>query len=256
MNTRPLLLCSVCLALLVGCTATGPSAAERRLMEGEIPACKATTPSNRLTAAWWKARLESQEAQAKTQHDTVLIGDSITHNWDTIAPDLQKQYFGDVLNLGISGDKTQDVLWRIARIDWQVVAPKRIMLMIGTNNTGHHPSETPENTFEGIRAILRYLRQHCPQAKITVLAIFPRAQDANHPMRKTNDAINAQLRRLADGKHVFFRDISAYYLLPDGRTLNTAILPDQLHPNKEGHRLWAAATAYDFLHDYAPEAAE
>ena len=51
---------------------------------------------------------------------------------------------------------------------------KRIMLMIGTNNTGHQPSETPENTYRGIAAIVRELRAQCPQAKITLLVIFPR----------------------------------------------------------------------------------
>ena len=211
---------------------------------------RATQRVSRLETGWWKARLAEQETKAKQSWETVLLGDSITHNWDVIAPDLQKQYFGDVLNLGMSGDKTQNVLWRIARIDWQVVAPKRIMLMIGTNNTGHSPSEDPENTYRGIAAIVRELRAKCPQAKITVLAIFPRAKEKTHPLRVTNDAINAKLPQLADGKHVFFRDISAYFLLPDGKTLNMALMPDALHPNKEGHRLWAAATAFDFLNDY------
>ena len=237
------------LGLLVstGCLSPmGWGGAQEAALEGG----KATEPVSRLNVGWWKARLESQEAKAKQPWETVLIGDSITHNWDTIAPDLQKQYFGEVLNLGISGDKTQNVLWRIARIDWQVVAPKRIMLMIGTNNTGHQPSEDPENTYRGIAAIVRELRVKCPQAKITLLAIFPRAQEKQSPLRVTNDAINAKLPQLADGKHVFFRDISAYFLLPDGETLNMALMPDALHPNKEGHRLWAAATAFDFLNDY------
>lgn len=214
---------------------------------------RATIPAERLNVGWWKARLAEKEAQAKEQFDTVLIGDSITHNWDVVAPDLQRQYFGRVLNLGFSGDKTQEVLWRIARIDWQVVAPKRIMVMIGTNNTGHRPQETPENTAAGIAAIVAQLRAACPEAKITLLAIFPRGKSRQDVNRRVNDEINAQLPALADGEHVFFRDISAYYLLPDGETLNSALLPDGLHPNKEGHRLWAAATAYDFLRDYAPE---
>ncbi|MGN0885971.1 MAG: GDSL-type esterase/lipase family protein [Candidatus Spyradenecus sp.] len=216
----------------------------------ELDGGRATQRVSRLETVWWKTRLAEQEAKAKQSWETVLLGDSITHNWDVIAPDLQKQYFGDVLNLGMSGDKTQNVLWRIARIDWQVVAPKRIMLMIGTNNTGHQPSEPPENTYRGIATIVRELRAKCPQAKITVLAIFPRAKEKTSPLRVTNDAINAKLPQLADGKQVFFRDISAYFLLPDGETLNMALMPDALHPNKEGHRLWAAATAFDFLNDY------
>lgn len=227
------------LTLVVGC-ASAPE---------PIPESRATIPAERLGLNWWKARLEEKERQAATPHDTVFIGDSITHNWDAIAPDLQRQYFGDVLNLGFSGDKTQEVLWRIARIDWGVVAPKRIMLMIGTNNAGGH-RENPENTFNGIKAIVRTLRAACPEAKITLLAIFPRGVDGKDACRQLNDAVNARLPELADEAHVYFRDISPYYLLPDGDTLNKALLPDLLHPNKEGHRLWAAAVARDFMNDY------
>lgn len=215
-----------------------------------IPVSRATTPAERLKEGWWKARLEEKEKQATTQHDTVFVGDSITHNWDRVAPELQKQYFGDVLNLGFSGDATQDVLWRIARIDWKTVAPKRIMLMIGTNNSGRRHNHPPEDTFNGIKAIVRYLRTACPKAKITLLKIFPRSMNGKDPLRQRNDAINARLHELADETHVYLRDISPYYLLPDGDTLNKALLPDLLHPNKEGHRLWAAAIARDFLNDY------
>lgn len=214
-----------------------------------IPVSRATTPAERLGTGWWKARLSEKEKQATTQHDTVFIGDSITHNWDRIAPELQKQYFGDVLNLGFSGDKTQEVLWRIARIDWKVVAPKRIMLMIGTNNAGGD-REKPENTFSGIKAIVQRLRTECPRAKITLLAIFPRGANGKDVCRSINAEVNARLPELADEEHVYLRDVSPYYLLPDGDTLNKALLPDLLHPNKEGHRLWAAAIGRDFLNDY------
>ncbi len=216
-------------------------------VEPAVMDCAATRPSHRLGTKWWAKRLEQKEAQAKAQHDTVLIGDSITHNWDVVAPDLQKQYFGEALNLGFSGDKTQDVLWRIQRIDWSVVAPKRIMLMIGTNNTGARPKGNPEETFHGIKAIVNYLRAQCPEAKITLLTIFPRNLDSKDQRRITNNAINAMLPALADGKYVILRDISALYLLPDGDTLNKALLPDALHPNKEGYRLWGETIAPEFM---------
>ncbi len=236
----------VCAVLVFGSVAVAQVPASF----GEVMDCAATRPANRLGTKWWKARLEQKEVQAQKQHDTVLIGDSITHNWDAIAPDLQKQYFGEVLNLGFSGDKTQDVLWRIQRIDWKVVAPKRIQLMIGTNNTGANPKGNPEETFNGIKAIVNYLRAECPQAKITLLAIFPRNMTSADPRRATNNAINAMLPALSDEKTVYLRDITPFYLMPDNDTLNKALLPDQLHPNKEGHRIWAAAISRDFMRDY------
>jgi len=228
-------------AVLILCCGSLPAA--------EAPSAAATTPVSRLELPWWQARLAEKEAQAATQHDTVLLGDSITHNWDAIAPDLQKQYFGEVLNLGFSGDRTEHVLWRIARIDWATVAPKRIMLMIGTNNAGCR-RDSPDEIFGGIRAIVEHLRAACPEAKITLLEIFPRNLNGADPRRQTNDAVNRRLPELADEEHVYLRTVNPFYLMPDGDTLNTALLPDQLHPTKEGHRLWAAAVSRDFLRDY------
>ncbi|MBR4945561.1 MAG: acetylglucosamine-6-sulfatase [Kiritimatiellae bacterium] len=211
------------------------------------PTNPAIVPAHRLGLNWWKVRLAEKEAQAKQQHDTVLIGDSITHNWDVVAPDLQTHYFGKPLNLGFSGDRTQEVLWRINRIDWSVVAPKRIMLMIGTNNTGHNIHAKPEDTFAGIQAIVTTLQEKCPQATITVLSIFPRGQNGSDPKRRINDIINQSIPTLANDTTVRHVDISACYLAEDGHTLRRDLLPDLLHPNKEGHRLWGEAVAKEFM---------
>ncbi len=212
----------------------------------------AVIPAHRLHLEWWRLRLAEKEAQAQTQHDTVLLGDSITHNWDVLAPDLQQTYFGNALNLGFSGDRTQDVLWRIRRINWQTVAPKRIMVMIGTNNTGWNLNKgldpAPEMTFEGIRAIVDTLKQECPQAKITLLYIFPRGVNGNDAKRRANDRINQMIPTLADGERVVCKDISTlYFAEEDGHTLRRDLMPDLLHPNKEGHRLWGEAVVTDFM---------
>ena len=187
-----------------------------------IPVSAATTPSERLGAGWWKARLEMQEAKAKTQHDTVFIGDSITHNWDNIAPDLQKQYFGDVLNLGISGDKTQEVLWRIARIDWKVVAPKRIMLMIGTNNSGHGAGEKPENTFNGIKAIVRYLRAACPEADVS----------AQQDLLVRCSALLAEAKKAAKQGSKFLADLDADAEASGAGNVPAAPAPERARENR------------------------
>ena len=215
----------------------------------------AVIPAHRQHLQWWKVRLEQKEALANRQYDTVLLGDSITHNWDVFAPDLQNHYFGDALNLGFSGDRTQDVLWRIARIDWNVVAPKRIQLMIGTNNTGHDLNAKPEDTFEGIRAIVNYLAEHCPQARITVLHIFPRGANKDDPKRIINQKINQLIPTLENGSTIVCRDLSSLYLQADGHTLRRDLMPDLLHPNKEGCRLWGEAIAPEFMGTPAATAA-
>lgn len=210
------------------------------------PTTTTNPPKDRTHMKWWANRLNEKENQAKTAHDTVLIGDSITHNWDVVAPEEQKRFFKNALNLGFSGDRTEHVLWRIRRIDWNVVAPKRIMLMIGTNNTGHN-LQAPETIYTDIKVLVEELKAKCPQAHITLLKIFPRGKLATDQKRQNNDAVNAMLDALAEEGRVTVVDISHLYLEDDGKTLKMNLLPDALHPNREGHRLWGEAVAPAFM---------
>jgi lysophospholipase L1-like esterase len=75
---------------------------------------------------------------------------------------------------------------------------------------------------------------------VLLLAIFPRGPDARDGLRQANARINAMLPSLADGKQVFFLDLNAAFLAPNG-TLSREIMPDLLHPNGRGYRLWARA---------------
>ena len=220
---------------------TVPAWAGSPVTDGAIPKITATTPVGRTSVSWWMNRLKAQEVNAQRQYDIVFVGDSITHLWDNRAPDIMRECFGDVLNLGISGDHTEHVLWRVARIDWKTVNPKKIMVMIGTNNAGHLPSQTPEEIYQGIRAILRFLRTSCPQTDIILLPIFPRGINGNDPIRKITDAVNAKLAPLADDPKVVIKDLAPLFLMPDGTTLNKKIMPDCLHPVKEGYHRWALA---------------
>jgi len=148
-----------------------------------------------------------------------------------------------VLNLGFSGDRTENVLWRLRNGEVEGLSPKLITLMIGTNNTGHR-TEPPEETAVGIKEILRELRGRMPEAKILLLAIFPRDETPDGKMRKQNDAINAIIKDFGDEKHIFFRDIGDKFLDESGN-IPKEIMPDSLHPNLDGYQIWADAIMPD-----------
>ncbi|MFM2383208.1 MAG: hypothetical protein RL515_1195 [Verrucomicrobiota bacterium] len=184
----------------------------------------------------------------KGEAQLVFLGDSITHGW--WAP-LK------AANFGIGGDRTEHVLWRLEHGNFDGLKPKAIVLMIGTNNTGHQgrPQKeldgavyqcTAEQTAEGIKAILAQLQKKCPDAKILVLGIFPRGADKNDKFRQQNEATNAIVKGFADGQKVFFLDVGAKFLEPDG-TLSKTIMPDLLHPNEKGYQIWSDAIKADVL---------
>ena len=64
--------------------------------------------------------------------------------------------FQTTQDLGIGGDRTQHVLWRLENGNIDGISPKLAVLMIGTNNCG---SNTPEEIAEGVEAIVKKLRK-------------------------------------------------------------------------------------------------
>jgi lysophospholipase L1-like esterase len=189
----------------------------------------------------------------------VFLGDSITHGWEGKGKAIWTKEWAPLkaANFGIGGDRTEHVLWRLEHGNFDGLKPKAIVLMIGTNNTGHQgrPQKelngavyecTAEQTAEGIKAILTQLQKKCPDAKILVLGIFPRGADKNDKFRQQNEATNAIVKGFADGQKVFFLDVGAKFLEPDG-TLSKAIMPDLLHPNEKGYQIWSDAIKADVL---------
>lgn len=197
--------------------------------------------------AGWVKRHEGFVEIAKAGGVEVLfLGDSITDGWRRVGKALWDEHFAPLraANFGISGDRTQHVLWRMENGELDGIAPKVVVVMIGTNNTGFERDKvTPRNsvsdTAEGVTAVVKGLRTKLPEAKILLLAIFPRGEK-DSPQRMQVDEINRAITRLDDGKFVRFLDINAKFLWPDGM-LPRDFMPDLLHPNEVGYAIWAAA---------------
>jgi lysophospholipase L1-like esterase len=197
------------------------------------------------------------EISKKGEARLVFLGDSITHGWEGKGKAVWEKHWAPLkaANFGIGGDRTEHVLWRLEHGNFDGLRPKAIVLMIGTNNTGHQgrPQKeldgavyqcSAEQTAEGIEAILAQLQQKCPDAKILVLGIFPRGANKEDKFRQQNEATNAIIKGYADGQKVFFLDIGAQFLEPDG-TLSKTIMPDLLHPNEKGYQIWTDAIKAD-----------
>ena len=188
--------------------------------------------------------LERKDRLIKTGGtDLVFIGDSITDGWRA---DPQREIFEDYFgryrpyNIGIGGDETQHVLWRIEHGELDGLSPKLVVLMIGTNNLANGNKMGPQETADGVAAVVQAIRRKLPTTKVLLLDIFPRANRSDDPMRLAVNATNALLARLQDRKTVVYLDIGAKFLSPDG-TLSGDLMPDYLHPNARGYQIWADA---------------
>ncbi|WP_223144983.1 platelet-activating factor acetylhydrolase IB subunit [Teredinibacter waterburyi] len=192
--------------------------------------------------SWWEPRHNEKLALAASANvDIVMLGDSITHFWETDGADVWQEYYADknAFNLGFSGDRTEHVLWRLEHGAVAEISPKLVVLMIGTNNTGHR-MDPAAYTAIGVSAIVTELRERLPESKILLLGIFPRAYSPYNEMRLRNVEINKKISDLDDAKNIFYLDIGNIFLAADG-TIRADLMPDYLHPNAEGYALWAAA---------------
>jgi len=183
------------------------------------------------------------EIVAKGEGDVIFLGDSITQGWEGNKK-IWTENFGAFkpVNLGISGDQTGHVLWRIT--DGKEIAPlkpKVAVIMIGTNNTGGHSAEQIAG---GIEAIVKELRKQKPEMKILLLGVFPRSAKAEDAIRAKIKKINETIAKLDDGKFVFYKDIGDKFLDKDG-TLDKKIMPDLLHLSAAGYEIWASAVKED-----------
>jgi beta-glucosidase len=195
----------------------------------------ATTPAPR-DGAWMKRHESFNERAKQGDVDLIFLGDSITQGWSD--NDVWQKHYGKrkAFNIGIGGDRTQHVLWRLDHGNVDGLKPKLVVLMIGTNNS-NGTDNTAEEIADGIRTIVAELREKLPETKILVLAIFPRGAEPN-PQREKNAEASKLASEVADGETVYYLDIGPKFLSADGK-LSKEIMPDYLHLSPQGYQIWA-----------------
>jgi lysophospholipase L1-like esterase len=180
--------------------------------------------------------------------DLYMLGDSITDFWQhTHKANWDKSFAGwKAGDFGISGDRTQHVLWRLENGELDGVTPKVIVLLIGTNNLPQNTTyleNTVPDTFKGVKAIVDLLKEKEPQAHILLMAVFPRgdAAKSSTPLMDRVNELNAMIAKLDDGNQVKFLNINNQLADTDGKLIPGVMGRDNLHPSDKGYTIWAEA---------------
>lgn len=218
-------------------TAQAPAkAAAQAPAQAEAKAAETVTPVPR-DANWMKRHEAMNERVKQGNVDVVFIGDSITQGWEGNGKEVWKKFYGDrnAVNLGIGGDRTQHVIWRLDHGNLEGISPKVAVIMIGTNNSN---SNSPEDIAAGVKKIVEQLREKTPETKILLLGTFPRGADASDVKRQVNEESNRIIKQLADDAHVFYLDIGDKFVDAEGK-LSKEIMPDLLHLSEKGYTIWA-----------------
>ena len=208
------------------------------------PTHHAVTAAPRIDGWWFALQAKNIDLMKKGDIDLLMVGDSITHNFanEKVGLKVWEKHFVPLkaINLGAGGDRTQHVLWRLNHLPVMEKAPKGAVVLIGTNNMGWG-TDTPQQTGDGIKAIVMKLKELYPDMDVLVLGVLPRRHKLDHPHRKRIIELNALLPDLLKGMQgVTFMDIGPAFLDEAG-FLSPEMMPDGTHPSEKGHEVWTAA---------------
>lgn len=198
------------------------------------------------TVPWLKRTRELAVEAQQANPRLLFLGDSITQDWAGEGMLEWEKRFAplNAVNLGIGGDRTEHLLYRIEQEKTlDDLSPRQIVLMIGVNNLWHdvHVYGVPA-VAEGITRVIAAIRAACPAASLLVLGILPTQREVDHPLRKLSreiNAVSAATVPTTDGT-VRFADIGTCLLNPDG-FLSEIVSNDGTHLTPLGYRLLADA---------------
>ncbi len=201
-------------------------------------------PNETGWTAWMKHHEDRKRWCAEQEVDLLMVGDSIIFEWRRKGKESWDKFYGNrnAVNIASSGDSTYHMLWHFQNGGLDGMKdhhPKLVVLMIGTNNRGI-PELKGHDTAYGILALLKEIHAKLPESKILLMPIFPRGKTPNDQLRLRNDEINQVIKTYVDDKTVYWLDIG-HIFLDDKGNLKTDLMPDGVHPNEEGYRVWGAA---------------
>lgn len=171
--------------------------------------------------------------------DILFIGDSITAGWGErgLGHAVWNKYFRplNAFELGIPGDTTSLVLWRIEHGAFEKISPRDVILLIGTNDI-----DSPDNIARRIGEIVSQIRDRLPSTTIIVFGVFPHGWSKLDPQRFRTHLINIALPNYLHKPNVTFEDIGDIFLQPDG-SIAPQMMVDGTHLTSKGYELWAQA---------------
>jgi lysophospholipase L1-like esterase len=176
------------------------------------------------------------EQVRNTPHRVLFLSDSLADRFPYDAPLVWREHMQPrgVLNAGVSGDETENLLWRLQNGNLEGPAPALAIMLIGINDLYSGSPRSPELVAEGIRANLLYLRQVLPDTQILLLGLLPRGALPTAELRRKVMAVNQLISSCADRRAVFYADIGGALLDAQG-WLTAEVSPDQVHFSEIGY---------------------
>ena len=168
-------------------------------------------------------------SKTSTNAKLMLIGDSIIANFNNCRDIFDKLFLPfRTLNFGISGDKLQNVLWRVCNMSL-LASVEYIIIHCGTNNLGH---SSPLKIAEELINIACMLKKNYKNLHIFVSCLLPR-DDEKLVKRSLLHAVNCYLKEFCTNQFHYI-DLDSGWTV--NNHLNTELFrSDNLRLNRKGY---------------------
>lgn len=198
-------------------------------------------------ADWYSVSKDITETIKDKQLRLLLLGNSITQGWGgnlkCIAHKPGKQAMDKAIGenqwecAGISGDRTQNLLWRLQHEDYNLCHPQNVVITIGINNLLRE--DLPESVAEGIKAVVNEAQRQFPKSRIILFGVLPAGKEKNSKIRKKCEKIHQILSKMKR-KRIKYVNPTAWFVESNGMIKDGLYRNDYIHLTSEGYNVWAS----------------
>lgn len=181
----------------------------------------------------------------------LLLGNSITQGWGgnrkLVTYKIGKKALDETIgkdtweSAGISGDRTENLLWRIHHENYHLSNPKNVVIAIGINNL-LSGKNSPEDTAEGIFVVAKEARKKFSQSNIILMGLLPSGRKADDPIRIKCDKIH-KILATKKFKGVNYINPTSWFTDEKGTIKDGLYSGDYIHLAESGYQVWAEKIA-------------
>ena len=228
------------------------NATNQKLNFATIPAPSAEYRSGagwpKETDWWTQANDIDSICRSSENIGLLLIGNSITQGFGnrpniTVSPgkNANEKFFQGLkwINAGISGDRTQQVLYRIVNGKYESTTPHTVVLTIGVNNFSD--GDSAAEISEGITRIVDVItKKFIADTEILLFGPLPTGVDPASEERIKYNEIHQRIRPLGERRNVSYHNVLPQFVTEEGFLNPLYYSEDGIHLKAKGYDIWAA----------------
>ncbi|KAF3188055.1 hypothetical protein TWF225_003832 [Orbilia oligospora] len=193
---------------------------------------------------------DTQTPNQTSSFDVIFIGDSMLERLKSTGQNTGLHNLPRSFNLGVGGDKIENVLYRLhtGYIPLLADRPTKLWVVhIGTNNLRPKKGlrDSDPSDYANFRILIETLRVLCPGSKVLVTGLFPRKDVSDELVRASNEKMKETLDELDRTSLMVsgsFAEpgpgVGRLFWMDPTENINTDVLVDHVHLNEDGYTLW------------------